>query len=100
MVISGFGFTMVWGLHDFSWFFLDFGGVWEIWDVFWHMLFETSFLVELCWIFEKLDGEKHMNFPKQCLHLRGSYLLSIEGGWAAGFFDPFLWTCLGLPRLV
>ena len=26
------------------------------------MLLETSFLVEFCWIFDKNDGDKHMEF--------------------------------------
>jgi len=34
----------------------------EILTHFWGMLLETSFLVEISWIFHKNDGEKHMEF--------------------------------------
>ena len=34
----------------------------EIVGVFWGMLFETLLLVEFCWIFDKNDGAKHMDF--------------------------------------
>ena len=34
----------------------------EIFGDFLDMLFETLFLVEFCWISEKIDDEKHMEF--------------------------------------
>ena len=51
-------------------FLLDFGRVLggqsgpkiEIFAIFLDMLVETSFLVEFCQIFDKIDGEKHRDF--------------------------------------
>ena len=34
----------------------------EIFDIFWDMFMEIFFLVEFCWIFDKIDGQKHRDF--------------------------------------
>ena len=54
----------------------------------------------LCNVFDCRDvpASRDFIFPKQCLHLRGSYLASIELGRYAKFCgrQP---TCLDLPKL-
>ena len=65
-------------------FFFDFGRILggqsgpkiEIFAIFLDMLVETLFFVEICWIFDKIDGSKHRDF--RCISNASFHQLLLE----------------------